>query len=434
MNPSTRRYLPIVGVVVLLLVVLKFSNVLPTGAASQAGCAGASGQLEGAENVLGTSTPDIVNSVRAVATFDLEDAGQTASLEDLKTTIADAGQDALPALFDNLESDGFCMQAGATDVLDLIQIVGTQPDFKNDHLGDELGGILGVISNKLVKVATYALNNAGADDPDTEMQEASHPIDENKPEPEMQAVEAGTQQERNFDCAQKALEVVQGLAASEQADLDEILAKTNDELLDLDPASPAAMELVNLLAALAPEDEEWAKNFEGYAADSNIHKDAQGAACDAAVTRGSKLTMLRENMDQVTSPSVGVCLVEASGDWGDDTDDETDYAAWGLKNSEEDVRLASIAAFGSTGGSNDVAVLLGHLFSEDDPNGISVTETERHATIAAIAALVKNSDDEAGELLAGAAALADKLGPEGADWYAQLGQVIPELHEAEEDK
>ena len=166
----------------------------------------------------------------------------------------------------------------------------------------------------------------------------------------------------------------------------------------------------------------------------NIHKDAQGAACDAAVARGSKLTMLTESLDSVTSPSVGVCLVEASGDWGDDTDDETDYAAWGLKNSEEDVRLASIAAFGSTGGSDDVAVLLGHLFSEDDPNGISVTETERHATIAAIATLVKNSDDEAGELLAGAAALADKLGPDGADWYAQLGQVIPELHEAEEDK
>lgn len=77
MNPSTRRYLPVIGVVALLLVAVYFGQPdRMTGSAAGAGCAGGQGQLV-AENEAGAVTQAAYDSVRAVVKFnaDAEEAG-----------------------------------------------------------------------------------------------------------------------------------------------------------------------------------------------------------------------------------------------------------------------------------------------------------------------------------------------------------------------
>jgi hypothetical protein len=358
-----------------------------------------------------------MDSVRAVATFDAakHEAGEIASLEDLKASVEEFGGSALPALLEELNSYG-CMSTNSAAVIDLVQIIGEQEQFDNQ--------IRTVLSETLVNVAVAALDTAGSDG-ESGMQMAEDTAGDNKPD--MQAVEVG--QQPRFDCAERAFDLVQGWAASTQSDLETILEKTQLAITDLNDADPAAIELVDLLSELAPEDDEWAKIFELMSSDSGLHKDAQGAACEAAVERGSELSTLREDLAAVTSPQVSVCVVESSVDWED-----TEYATWGLKNNDESVRLAALATFNEIGGTDDIQGLLVHLFSVPDPNGVSASESERNKTLAVLADLVKESDMGAGELLANASDLANKLGPDGADWLAQLDQAIPDWDQVAEDK
>ena len=416
MNPSTRRYLPVVAIVALLLVAVYFGQPdRMTGSAAGAGCAGGQGQLA-TENELGVVEKDALDSVRAVANFDtsLYEAGEIASLEDLKANVEEFGASALPALLEEINSSQ-CMSASSAELIDLVQIIGEQEDFDNM--------IRTVVSKSLLQAAVYALDTAGSDDSEGEMQAETHTagVGDNKPAPEVQISEAG--QKSSAACAERSLELVQGWAASSESDLDEMIAKVEEVLGSLEESDPSAIELVALLDELTSEDETWAKSFEKLATDQSVHKDARGLACEAAVARGSVLSSLREDVASITSPAVSVCLIESSVEW----EDSVQFAAWGLKNQEESVRLAAITAYAEVGGSDDILGLLSHLFAENSSAeiGISVTDSERTATVATIAALVQAADAAASELLADAAGLAGALGGEGDEWFAALDQAIP---------
>jgi hypothetical protein len=411
MNPSTRRYLPVVAVVALLLVAVYYGQPdRMTGSAAGAGCAAGEGQLV-AENELGSVESGHMDAVRAVATFDTDafDAGDSESLEDLKSAVEDLGGAALPALLEELNVYG-CGPANAASVIDLVEFMGDLPEFDNEDRA--------VLVQALLDLAVVGFD-AGDDKQAPTIGTGIEAGDDSKVERDV--VMVNPLQERQFECAGRSLDLVQGWAASTKADLEVVLDKTEQLLAALDDGDPTAAELVELLAELAPEDEEWAKIFEQMAGDSGLHKDAQGTACDAAVQRGSELSSLRDDINSITSASVSVCLVEASIEWEDSS-----YADWALKNNEETVRLAAISAFADVGDVEDVASLLAHLFSVNDPSGISASESERYATIATIAGLVKDSDIDPAELLGVAFDLATAMGPDGQDWLAQLDQGVPD--------
>jgi len=362
-----------------------------------------------------------MDAVRAVANFDTDafKAGDSESLEDLRLAVEELGGVALPALMEEITING-CGPVNAASVIELLEFVGELPEFDNQ--------VRTVILSGLIEAAVVAFDSGG----DLQASPLGDKADAPSPANDLSAgelVDASPEQQRQFECAGRSLDLVQGWAASSKAELEVILEKTEEALAALEDGDPTAGELVELLAELAPEDEEWAKTFEQMAANSGLHKDAQGTACEAAVERGSELSALREDINSVTSASVSVCVIEASIDWEDSS-----YADWGLKSNEESVRLAAISAFADVGDAEDISSLLTHLFSVHDPNGISASESERNATIAIIAGMVKDSETDPSELLIGALDLASAMGPDGQDWLAELDQGIPDWEVEVDDK
>jgi len=402
MNPSTRRYLPVVAVVALLLVAVYFGQPdRMTGSAVGAGCAGGQGELV-AENELGAVESGPLNSVRDIVNFDeATGGGEMASLDDLKVTVEEFGGKALPALLEELRSSG-CMDTNSAILIELVATIGELEEIDNETRT--------TISKTLVDIAVIARN----------------PTSE-KDVPEMQADEFQILQERQFGCSDDAFDLVQGWASSTQSDMDDMIAHTQQSISELNDADPAGVPLVELLADIAPKDEEWGKIFEQMAANPNLHKDAQGTACEAAVEEGrdSELAAVRDIFAEVTSPSVAVCVIEESVEWED-----SQYAVLGLKNNEDSVRMSAIGAFGTVGGADDIDTLLAHLFSVPDPNGVSADESERNATVTVIAALVAASDTAAPDLLVGASDMAAAMGNDGADWLNVLDHAIPDWDES----
>lgn len=423
MNPSTRRYLPVIGVVALLLVAVYFGQPdRMTGSAAGAGCAGGQGQLV-AENEAGAVTQAAYDSVRAVVKFnaDAEEAGEMASLEDLKATVEDMGAAAVPALLEELRDTG-CMTTNSAELVDLIQILGDQPDFD--------GELYGVIADTLLDVAVMSLDDASGDDGAEMTAELANAGESDEPAVQavlddagndgttMQAADAANKGDRTFECAIDALDVVREWSAA-KTDADETLKKVLEQIAEAAPGSKSVAELVELLAELAPQDAEWADTFEGMAVDQEMDKDARGLACDAAVERESKLQVMRDDLSAVTSPAAAVCLIEESPSFED-----ASYAHWGIKSDESSVRLASIATFIEVGGDQDIERLLVHLFTapQDEPRDFD--DSERATTVKAITALVEESEVEGFDLLASAADLAE-ASESGAAWLEELDAALP---------
>ncbi len=423
MNPSIRRYLPVVAVVALLLVAVYFGQPdRMTGSAAGAGCAGGQGQFV-AENEAGTVTKSAQDQVRAIINFDAAafEAGEMASLDDLKTTVEELGVDALPALLEELRDTG-CMTTNSAELVDLVQILGDQPDFD--------GQLYGVIADTLLDVATMSLANAGSDE--REMSIAEHDGGKGDApqmqagldtagepdEPQMQAKDAA-EGGRTFDCAVDALDVVQGWAAG-RVDTDDVLKKITGEIDELQPGSAAAVELVEMLAELAPSDDEWAAVFENMAIDQEMDKEARGLACDAAVDRDSDLPTMRNDVSLVTSPQAAVCLLEASISFEDDS-----YASWGLKNDDQSVRIAALGVFAEAGGDDDVNALLMHLFPAPASEPVGFDDSERGATVKAIIRVVAESETPVDELLAGALDISAQAADEVSQvWLNELASSI----------
>jgi len=423
MNPSTRRYLPVIGVVALLLVAVYFGQPdRMTGSAAGAGCAGGQGQLV-AENEAGAVTQAAYDSVRAVVKFnaDAEEAGEMASLEDLKATVEDMGAAAVPALLEELRDTG-CMTTNSAELVDLIQILGDQPDFD--------GELYGVIADTLLDVAVMSLDDASGDDGAEMTAELANAGESDEPAVQavlddagndgttMQAADAANKGDRTFECAIDALDVVREWSAA-KTDADETLKKVLEQIAEAAPGSKSVVELVELLAELAPQDAEWADTFEGMAVDQEMDKDARGLACDAAVERESKLQVMRDDLSAVTSPAAAVCLIEESPSFED-----ASYAHWGIKSDESNVRLASITTFIEVGGDQDIERLLVHLFTapQDEPRDFD--DSERATTVKAITALVEESEVEGFDLLASAADLAE-ASESGAAWLEELDAALP---------
>jgi hypothetical protein len=423
MNPSTRRYLPGIGVVALLLVAVYFGQPdRMTGSAAGAGCAGGQGQLV-AENEAGAVTQAAYDSVRAVVKFnaDAEEAGEMASLEDLKATVEDMGAAAVPALLEELRDTG-CMTTNSAELVDLIQILGDQPDFD--------GELYGVIADTLLDVAVVSLDDASGDDGAEMTAELANAGESDEPAVQavlddagndgttMQAADAANKGDRTFECAIDALDVVREWSAA-KTDADETLKKVLEQIAEAAPGSKSVVELVELLSELAPQDAEWADTFEGMAVDQEMDKDARGLACDAAVERESKLQVMRDDLSAVTSPAAAVCLIEESPSFED-----ASYAHWGIKSDESSVRLASITTFIEVGGDQDIERLLVHLFTapQDEPRDFD--DSERAMTVKAITALVEESEVEGFDLLASAADLAE-VSESGAAWLEELDAALP---------
>jgi len=424
MNPSTRRYLPVIAVVALLLVAVYFGQPdRMTGSAAGAGCAGGQGQLV-AENEAGAVTQAAYDSVRAVVKFnaDAEEAGEMASLEDLKETVEDMGVSAVPALLEELRDSG-CMTTNSAELVDLIQILGEQPDFD--------GELYGVIADTFLEIAVMSLDAASSNDGVEMTTELADSGEGDAPDVQavlddsgndgtvMQAADAADKGGRTFDCAIDALDVVREWSSAE-IDADEILKKILVQMDSVEAGSKSAIELVELLAELAPRDSDWAATFEGMAIEQDMNKDARGLACDAAVERGSKLQVLRDDLGSVTSPAAAVCLIDESPSFED-----SKVAHWGIKSDEAIVRLASIDAFVEFGDDQDIERLLIHLFTapEDEPRDFD--DSERAITVKAISALVTESESEGFDLLGSAADLAEQANESGAIWLEALDAALP---------
>jgi hypothetical protein len=423
MNPSTRRYLPVIGVVALLLVAVYFGQPdRMTGSAAGAGCAGGQGQLV-AENEAGAVTQAAYDSVRAVVKFnaDAEEAGEMASLEDLKATVEDMGTAAVPALLEELRDTG-CMTTNSAELVDLIQILGDQPDFD--------GELYGVIADTLLEVAVMSLDDASGNDGAEMTAELANAGESDEPEVQavlddagndgttMQTADAANKGDRTFDCAIDALDVVREWSAA-KTDADETLKKVLQQLADGPEGSKSAVELVELLAELAPQDSDWAATFEGIAIDQKMDKNARGLACDAAVERESKLQVMRDDLSSVNSPAAAICLIEESPSFED-----ASYAHWGIKSDESSVRLAAITTFIEVGGDQDIERLLIHLFTDIQDEPRDFDDSERAMTVKSITALVNESETEGFDLLASAADLAHAA-ELGAVWLEELDAALP---------
>jgi hypothetical protein len=423
MNPSTRRYLPVIGVVALLLVAVYFGQPdRMTGSAAGAGCAGGQGQLV-AENEAGAVTQAAYDSVRAVVKFnaDAEEAGEMASLEDLKATVEDMGTAAVPALLEELRDTG-CMTTNSAELVDLIQILGDQPDFD--------GELYGVIADTLLEVAVMSLDDASGNDGAEMTAELANAGESDEPEVQavlddagndgttMQTADAANKGDRTFDCAIDALDVVREWSAA-KTDADETLKKVLQQLADGPEGSKSAVELVELLAELAPQDSDWAATFEGIAIDQKMDKNARGLACDAAVERESKLQVMRDDLSSVNSPAAAICLIEESPSFED-----ASYAHWGIKSDESSVRLAAITTFIEVGGDQDIERLLIHLFTDIQDEPRDFDDSERAMTVKSITALVNESETEGFDLLASAAELAHAA-ESGAAWLEELDAALP---------
>jgi hypothetical protein len=423
MNPSIRRYLPVVAGVGLLLVAVYFGQPdRMTGSAAGAGCAGGQGQLV-TENEAGAVTKSALDSVRAIVSFDsaAAEAGEMASLDELKATVEEMGIDAVPALLEELRDSG-CMTANSATLIDLVQILGEQPDFD--------GELYGVISDTLLDVAVMALDDASsrpepamtaslANDGkgDEPTMTATLANDGEGDEPTMEATDAA-EGGRTFECAIDALDVVQGWSSA-KTDSSELVKRILESMDSLSPGSKASVELVELLAELAPRDDEWSEIFENMAVDQELDKDARGLACDAAVERDSSLLVLRNDLSALTSPAAAVCLIEASTAFEDSS-----YAAWGLKHEEVNVRLASLGVLSQIGDDDDIEMLLTHLFTAPGTELRGFDDVERGAAIKAIAVIVSESDKEAAELLVGAIDFSTQAAEIGATWLAALDQAV----------
>jgi hypothetical protein len=424
MNPSTRRYLPVIAVVALLLVAVYFGQPdRMTGSAAGAGCAGGQGQLV-AENEAGAVTQTAYDSVRAVVKFnaDAEEAGEMASLEDLKATVEDMGVSAVPALLEELRDSG-CMTTNSAELVDLIQILGEQPDFD--------GELYGVIADTLLEVAVMSLDDASSNDGVEMTTELADGGEGDEPSVQavlddagndgtvMQAADAANKGGRTFECAIDALDVVREWSAA-KIDADESLKKIIEQIDGATPGSKSTVELIELLAELAPRDSDWGAIFENMSVDQEMNKDARGLACDAAVERGSKLQVLRDDLEAVNSPAAAVCLIEESVSFEDSS-----YAHWGIKSSESAVRLAAIATFTEVGGDQDIERLLIHLFtvSGQEPSGFD--DSERSMTVKAIVDLVAQSETEAFDLLVSAADFAGQADELGQIWLEELDAALP---------
>jgi hypothetical protein len=422
MNPSIRRYLPVVAVVGLLLVAVYFGQPdRMTGSAAGAGCAGGQGELV-TENEAGTVTKTALDSVRAIVNFDsaAAEAGEMASLDELKVTVEEMGIDAVPALLEELRDSG-CMTTNSAELIDLVQILGEQPDFD--------GELYGVISKTLLSVAVIALDDAGSrseptmttelantkgDEPD--MQAGLADAGESD-EPRMQAQDAA-KGDRIFDCAVGALDVVQEWSSA-RTDARETAKKVLEQIDSLDAGSKSSVELVELLADVAPSDEEWAEIFENIAVDQELDKDARGLACDAAVERDSSLSVIRNDLSALTSPAAAVCLIEASPAFEDSS-----YATWGLKHEEATVRLTALGVLSEIGGDSEVEMLLSHLFHAPGSEPRGFDDAERSATVKAIATVVSESEKEPADLLIGAVDLSNQAAELGATWLEMLDRAV----------
>ncbi len=423
MNPSIRRYLPVVAVVGLLLVAVYFGQPdRMTGSAAGAGCAGGQGQFV-TENEAGAVTKTALDSVRAIVNFDsaAAEAGEMASLDELKVTVEEMGIDAVPALLEELRDSG-CMTTNSATLIDLVQILGDQPDFD--------GQLYGIISKTLLDVAVIALDDAGSRSEPTMTTELANTGKGDEPdmqagladagesdEPTMQAADAA-QGGRTFDCAVGALDVVQEWSSA-RTDSVETAKKVLEQIDSLAAGSKSSVELVELLAELAPSDEEWATIFENISVDQELDKDARGLACDAAVERESSLSVLRNDLSALTSPAAAVCLIEASPAFEDSS-----YAAWGLKHEEASVRLTALGVFSEIGGDSDVEMLLSHLFQSPGAEPRGFDDAERSATVKAIATVVSESETEAADLLIGAMDFSNQAAELGGTWLEILDRAV----------
>ena len=256
MNPSTRRYLPVIAVVALLLVAVYFGQPdRMTGSAAGAGCAGGEGQLV-AENEAGAVSQAAYDSVRAVVKFnaDAEEAGEMASLEDLKATVEDMGLAAVPALLEELRDTG-CMTTNSAELIDLIQILGEQPDFD--------GELYGVIADTLLDVAVMSLDDASPNDGAEMTTELADGGEANEPEVQavlddagndgttMQAADAANKGGRTFDCAIDALDVVREWSSA-KTDADETLKKILEQIDEAGAGSKSVVEKAGAAPVLLP--------------------------------------------------------------------------------------------------------------------------------------------------------------------------------------
>jgi hypothetical protein len=314
------------------------------------------------------------------------------------------------------------MTTNSAELVDLIQILGDQPDFD--------GELYGVIADTLLDVAVVSLDDASGDDGAEMTAELANAGELDEPAVQavlddagndgttMQAADAANKGDRTFECAIDALDVVREWSAA-KTDADETLKKVLEQIAEAAPGSKSVVELVELLSELAPQDAEWADTFEGMAVDQEMDKDARGLACDAAVERESKLQVMRDDLSAVTSPAAAVCLIEESPSFED-----ASYAHWGIKSDESSVRLASITTFIEVGGDQDIERLLVHLFTapQDEPRDFD--DSERAMTVKAITALVEESEVEGFDLLASAADLAE-VSESGAAWLEELDAALP---------
>jgi hypothetical protein len=377
-----------------------------------------------AENEAGAVTQTAYDSVRAVVKFnaDAEEAGEMASLEDLKATVEDMGVSAVPALLEELRDSG-CMTTNSAELVDLIQILGEQPDFD--------GELYGVIADTLLEVAVMSLDDASSNDGVEMTTELADGGEGDEPSVQavlddagndgtvMQAADAANKGGRTFECAIDALDVVREWSAA-KIDADESLKKIIEQIDGATPGSKSTVELIELLAELAPRDSDWGAIFENMSVDQEMNKDARGLACDSAVERGSKLQVLRDDLEAVNSPAAAVCLIEESVSFEDSS-----YAHWGIKSSESAVRLAAIATFTEVGGDQDIERLLIHLFtvSGQEPSGFD--DSERSMTVKAIVDLVAQSETEAFDLLVSAADFAGQADELGQIWLEELDAALP---------
>ncbi|MBJ95980.1 MAG: hypothetical protein CMP23_16070 [Rickettsiales bacterium] len=435
MSPSIRRYLPIVAVVGLLLVAVYFGQPdRMTGSAAGSGCAGGQGQLI-TENEAGAVTKGAQDAVRAIIDFDVmaAEAGQTKSMDDLKGELEDMGTVAVPALLEELRDLG-CLSANADELVDVVRILGDQPDFD--------GMIYPILADALLEAATMALDDAGEGN-DREMvaglddagsSSGGVTIAENNAGEEAVEVTAmedtagdseGSVKIKGSDgfgpaqeCASEALDLISEWAGAE-VDGEVVIKKLMAQIDDLAAGSKSAIELVELLDEVAPRDAEWAATFEAISLEQTMDKEARGLACDAAVARESELSEMRSDLSAVTSPFAAVCLVEASSSFED-----TSVATWGLKSDEPDVRGAALTVLEEAGGVANVEDLLAHLFiaAGAEPRGYG--EAERMSTVKTIASLIEASENEASELLVGAVDLASQAGAVGEQWLGILDDSI----------
>jgi len=353
MDPNLRRYFP--ALVVLLLVGVAVYMGQPdtlTGSAAGSGCAGASGQLPDAIVEVGGETDEgAAEAVMKLIAIDVNDTskqGQVAALAEARQEVSEFGGVAVPAILDELQASG-CNEAASGDLIDL--------------LGD-LGGMNQFAGQAQMKMALLLLDVSisavEGEDAERQFRDPNSISDQEEAD--------------RMRCAEEAGVVVTNWYASTKSDEDQAAAEAQSlaidimgRIKDLPAGDFTAHRLVQMLDGVAEISERWAKEFENLTMEGSLHAEARGAACSAAVSRKSDLSLVRESFKEIEEAPVLVCAIKASAQWGTDS-----YILHGLVAEDAKVRMASIVTAGKTGSLEHVAPLSEMLFATD----INALETE----------------------------------------------------------